>query len=152
MPDDLLKRLDVVIASIHSSMEQTQEKTTARIIQAMENPNVDILAHPTGRLMPNRQAMDIDIEAVFQTALHTGTVLEINAMPDRLDLKDTHIYRARQLGIALVINTDSHSTEHFPLMRFGIGIARRGWCEARDILNTRPLTEVMKYIESKGRK
>jgi DNA polymerase (family 10) len=152
MPDDLLKRLDVVTASVHSSMEQTQEKTTARIIQAMENPNVDILAHPTGRLMPNRQAMDIDMEAVFQTALHTGTVLEINAMPDRLDLKDTHIYRARQLGIALVINTDSHSTEHLPLMRFGIGIARRGWCEARDILNTRPLTEVMKYIESKGRK
>jgi DNA polymerase (family 10) len=95
--------------------------------------------------------MDIDMEAVFQTARRTGTVLEINAMPDRLDLKDTHIYRARQLGVALIINTDSHSVEHLSLIRFGVGIARRGWCEAGDILNTRPLHEVIVYITSKGR-
>ena len=151
MPDEILERLDIVTASIHSGMEQTQEKITARIIKALENPNIDILAHPTGRLMPKREAMDIDMEAVFQTALRTGTVLEINAMPDRLDLKDTYIYRARQLGVALVINTDSHTTEHLSLIRFGVGTARRGWCEAKDILNTRPLHEIMKYIKSKGR-
>jgi DNA polymerase (family 10) len=151
MPDEILARLDVVTASIHSGMEQTQGKITARIIKALENPNVDILAHPTGRLTPKREAMDIDMEAVFQTARRTGTVLEINAMPDRLDLKDTHIYRARQLGVALVINTDSHSVEHLSLIRFGVGIARRGWCEAGDILNTRPLHEVIIYITSKGR-
>ena len=151
MTDEILARLDVVTASIHSGMEQTQGKITARIIKALENPNVDILAHPTGRLMPKREAMDIDMEAVFQTARRTGTVLEINAMPDRLDLKDTHIYRARQLGVALVINTDSHSVEHLSLIRFGVGIARRGWCEAGDILNTRPFHEVIVYITSKGR-
>ena len=151
MTDEILARLDVVTASIHSGMEQTQGKITARIIKALENPNVDILAHPTGRLTPKREAMDIDMEAVFQTARRTGTVLEINAMPDRLDLKDTHIYRARQLGVALVINTDSHSVEHLSLIRFGVGIARRGWCEAGDILNTRPLHEVIVYITSKGR-
>ncbi len=152
LPDEILKKLDIVTASVHSGMNQTKEKITTRTIRAMENPNVDILAHPTGRLMPKREPVDIDMEAVFATALRTGTILEINAMPDRLDLKDTNIYRARQLGVTLVINTDSHSTGHLSLMRFGIGVARRGWCESRDILNTRSLDDIMMYISSKGGK
>jgi DNA polymerase (family 10) len=86
------------------------------------------------------------MEAIFQAAAKTNTILEINGMPSRLDLKDVHAYRARELGIRLVINTDSHSTEHLKFMRFGVGIARRGWCQAQDVLNTRPLREVIAYL------
>jgi len=145
MPDELLAELDIVTAAIHSGMNQSQEQMTKRIISAMENPNVDILAHPTARLMPEREPVAVDMEAVFQTAATTNTMLEINASPSRLDLKDTHTYRARELGIKLVINTDAHSTEHLDFMRFGVGVARRGWCQAADILNTKPLAEVLAY-------
>ena len=88
----------------------------------------------------------MDIEAVFQAASRTNTMLEINAMPSRLDLKDIHAYRARELGVKLIINTDSHGTEHLEFMRFGIGVAKRGWCEAQDIMNTRPLEGVIAYL------
>jgi len=125
---------------------------TRRIITAMENPNMDVLGHPTGRLMPDREPVAVDMEAIFQAAARTGTMLELNAMPSRLDLKDTHAYRARELGIMLVISTDAHSTEHLGLIRFGVGVARRGWCEAKDILNTRPLAELLKYLKSRGKK
>jgi DNA polymerase (family 10) len=121
---------------------------TRRIIQAMENPNVNVLAHPTCRLLPDREPVAVDMEAIFQAAARTNTILEINGMPSRLDLKDTHTYRARALGVKLVINTDAHSPEHLGFMRFGVGIARRGWCEAQDILNTRPLSEVIAYLKS----
>ena len=146
MPDQVLEKLDIVTGSVHSGMSQSREQMTKRIVQAMENPNMDVLGHPTGRLMPKREAVDVDMEAVFQAALRTKTVLEINSMPDRLDLKDTHIQRAKELGIMMVINTDSHSPEHFGLLRFGVGIARRGWCEPRDILNTKSLPELKAYI------
>ena len=119
---------------------------TKRIIGAIENPHVDVLAHPTCRLLPGREAVAVDMEAVFQAAARTNTVLEINGMPSRLDLKDTHAYRARELGVKLVINTDAHCTEHLEFMRFGVGVARRGWCEARDILNTKPLGEIITYL------
>jgi len=146
LPDELLSELDIVTAAVHSGMNQSQEQMTRRIIQAMENPLVDVLAHPTCRLLPDREPVSVDMEAVFQAAARTNTALEINGMPSRLDLKDTHTYRARELGVKLVINTDAHSTDHLGFMRFGIGIARRGWCEAQDILNTRPLSEVIAYL------
>jgi len=146
MPDELLAELDIVTAAVHSAMNQSQEQMTRRIIKAMENPNVDVLAHPSCRLLPGREPVAVDIEAVFQAALRTNTALEINAMPSRLDLKDIHAYRAREVGIKLVINTDAHSTEHLEFMRFGVGVARRGWCQAQDILNTRPLKEVIAYL------
>jgi DNA polymerase (family 10) len=152
MPDEVLKELDIVTASVHSGMNQTQEPMTRRIIKAMENPNVDVLGHPTGRLMPDREPVAVDMEAIFQAAVRTRTMLEINAMPSRLDLKDTHVYRARELGIKLVISTDAHSTEHLGFMRFGVGVARRGWCEAKDILNTKPLAELLKYLKSRGKR
>jgi DNA polymerase (family 10) len=123
-----------------------------RIMKALENPNVDILAHPTCRMLPGREPVAVDMEAIFQTAARTNTMLEINAMPSRLDLKDIHIYRARELGVKLVINTDAHSTEHLSFMRFGVGIAKRGWCEAKDIVNTRPLSEVIAYLKPAGAK
>ncbi len=148
MPDELLAKLDIVIAAVHSSMNQSQEQMTRRIIGAIENPNVDVLAHPTCRLLPDREPVAVDIEAVFQTAARTNTMLEINGMPSRLDLKDIHAYRARELGVKLVINTDAHSVEHLEFMRFGVGVARRGWCEARDILNTKPLKEVIACLAS----
>ncbi len=148
MPDELLAELDIVTAGVHSSMNQSQEQMTRRIIKAIENPNVDALAHPTSRLLPNREPVAVDMEAIFQTALRTNTMLEINAMPSRLDLKDIHAYRARELGIKLVINTDAHSTEHLAFMRFGVGVARRGWCQAQDIINTRPLKEVIACLKS----
>jgi DNA polymerase (family 10) len=150
IPDELLKELDIVTAAVHSGLNESREHMTGRIMAAIENPNIDILAHPTCRLLPGREPVAMDIEAVFQAAARTNTALEINAMPSRLDLKDTHVYRARELGVKLVINTDAHSTEHLGFIRFGVGVARRGWCEAKDILNTRPLAELITYLKSRG--
>jgi len=150
MPDELLAELDIVTAAVHSGLNQSQEQMTKRLIGAMENPSVDVLAHPTCRLLPEREPVAVDMEAVFRAAARTKTMLEINAMPSRLDLKDIHAYRARELGVKLVINTDAHGTEHLGFMRFGVGVARRGWCQAQDILNTRPLAEVTAYLKSRG--
>jgi len=150
MPDELLKELDIVTAGVHSAMNQSQEQMTRRIIGAMENPDVDVVAHPTCRLLREREPVAVDMEAILQAAAKTNTVLEINAMPSRLDLKDIHAYRARELGVKLIINTDAHSVEHLGFMRFGVGIARRGWCQAQDILNTKSLSEMMTYLSGKG--
>jgi DNA polymerase (family 10) len=147
LPEELLKELDVVIAGVHSAMGQEQEKMTQRVLQAMRNPHVDIIAHPTCRLLGEREPVALDMEAVFHAAAQTGTVLEINAMPDRLDLKDIHIFRARELGAKLEIGTDAHSTQHLSYIRFGVGIARRGWCEAQHILNTLPLEAVLASLK-----
>jgi DNA polymerase (family 10) len=118
--------------------------------RAIENPNVDILAHPTCRLLPGREPVSIDMEAILRAAAKSNTALEINAMPSRLDLKDIHIFRAQELGVKMVIDTDAHSAEHLGFTRFGVGIARRGWCEAKDILNTRSLGEITAFLETKG--
>jgi DNA polymerase (family 10) len=146
-PEELLKELDVVVAGVHSAMGQEQEKMTQRVIQAMQNPYVDIIAHPTCRLLGEREPVALDLEVIFQAAAQTGTVLEINAMPDRLDLKDIHIFRARELGVKLAIGTDAHSTQHLGYIRFGVGIARRGWCEAQHILNTLPLEAALASLK-----
>jgi len=148
IPDELLGELDIVTAGVHSGMNQSQEQITRRILKAIENPNVDVLAHPTCRLIPDREPVAVDMEAIFRVAAKTNTMLEINAMPSRLDLKDTHAYRARELGVKLIINTDAHSTEHLAFMRFGVGVARRGWCQAQDIVNTRPVEEIIAYLRS----
>jgi len=150
LPGELLKELDVVIAGVHSAMGQEQEKMTQRVLQAMQNPHVDIIAHPTCRLLGERAPVALDLEAVFHAAAQTGTVLEINAMPDRLDLKDIHIFRARELGAKLAIGTDAHSTHHLSYIRFGLGIARRGWCEAQHILNTLPVEAVLASLKHRS--
>ena len=150
MPDELLEELDIVTAAVHSGLNQSQEQMTRRIIAAVENPNVDVLAHPSCRLLPGREPVAVDIEAILRAAARTNTILEINAMPSRLDLKDIHAYRARELGVKLVINTDAHSTEHLNFMRFGVGVAKRGWCQAQDILNTKPLGEIITYLRTRG--
>ncbi len=139
LSDDVLAELDLVIAAVHSAMGQDEEKMTRRVIKAMENPHVDVLAHPTCRILGEREPVSIDLEEVFRAALRTDTALEINAMPERLDLRDIHVLRARELGVELLIGTDAHSIAQLDLMRFGVGIARRGWCRADDILNTKPV-------------
>jgi len=142
-PDELLGKLDVVVAAVHSAMGQDQAKMTERVLQAIMNPHVDVIAHPTCRLLGEREPVALDLEAVFHAAVQAGTALEINAMPERLDLKDIHIMRARELGVKLIMNTDAHRADHLALMRFGIGTARRGWCEARHILNTLPVENLL---------
>jgi len=149
LPDEILSGLDVVVASVHSSLNQSEAKMTRRILKALANPHVDILAHPTCRLIGQREPIAVDLEAIFQAAAESRKVLEINSMPDRLDLQDLHIYRAREMGVMLAINTDAHRLEHFDLMRFGIGMARRGWCQPSHILNSRPVEEILSYLQRK---
>jgi len=146
-PDEFLAELDIVIAAVHSAMKQEEGKMTQRILGAIKNPHVDVLAHPTCRLLGDREPIMVDLEAIFRAAAETNTALEINAMPNRLDLKDIHVLRAKALGVKLIIDTDAHSTSHLDLIRFGIGVARRGWCEAKHILNTRPLEEVEAFLK-----
>ncbi len=140
-PDELLEQLDVVVASVHSAMGQQEDVMTERIIKAMHNPNVHILGHPTCRLIGEREPVEMDVEAILQAARETGTALEIDAQPGRLDLKDKHIHRARELGVKLVIDSDSHATEQFGNLGLGVSMAKRGWCEAKDVLNTLPVRE-----------
>ena len=122
-------------------MGQPEEVMTERIIKAMHNPNVHIIGHPTCRLIGEREPVQMDVEAILQAARDTGTALEIDAQPGRLDLKDKHIHRARELGVKLVIDSDSHATEQFGNLGLGVSMAKRGWCEAKDILNTLPMRE-----------
>ena len=146
-PDEILSEIDVVVAAVHSAMGQDKDKMTKRLVSALENPHTDILAHPTCRLIGEREPVEVDLEEVFRVAVRTNTALEINAMPDRLDLKDIHVLRAKELGVKLVIGTDAHSVGQLDLMRFGVGVARRGWCEVGHILNTRSLREVEAFFE-----
>lgn len=149
-PDEVLAELDLVVAAVHSARQQDRERMTARVLRALDNPHVRVLAHPTGRLVGEREPLDLDLEAVFRKARERGVALEINASPDRLDLKDTHIRRARELGVPLVISTDAHDVRSLAQIRFGVGQARRGWCEAHHILNTRPWSEFRRWLRREG--
>ena len=149
LPHEVLSELDIVTAAVHSAMNQSDEKMTGRVIKAIENTDADMIAHPTCRLIGEREPVAIDLEAVFRAAAEHNKILEINAMPDRLDLKDTHAFRARELGVKLAIGTDAHSVAHLGLMRFGVGIARRAWCEPQHILNTLPLSELLAVLNRK---
>jgi len=146
LPHEMLSELDIVIAAVHSAMNQSKEKMTQRVINAIENPDVDMIAHPTCRLIGEREPVAINLEALFQAVAKYNKMIEINAMPDRLDLKDIHTFRARDLGVKLVIGTDAHSIAHLDFMRFGVGVARRAWCEPQHILNTVPLTELLAIL------
>jgi DNA polymerase (family X) len=137
-PDEVLAELDFVIASIHSGWKAPREANTARMIKAISHPLVDAIGHPTGRLIGARDPYEIDMEAVLQAAAQAGVAMEVDASPDRLDLKDTHIRRARELGVKLVINTDAHHADNYDLLHFGVATARRGWTEAKDVINTFP--------------
>jgi len=145
-PDEVLAELDVVVASVHSAMGQDMVKMTDRVIRALHSPHMDIFGHPTTRLLGQRDPIQVDMEAVFQAALETGTALEVNASPSRLDLKDSHVRRAVELGIPLVVSTDAHHPDQLAQMPYGVATARRGWAGPAHILNTRPLEEVLAFF------
>ncbi len=148
-PDKLLDELDFVVASIHSGMGQDIEANTRRTLAAIENPYVNCIGHPTGRLINDREAMALDIEAICQAAASAGTALELNANAWRLDLKDQHIRCARDAGVTIAVNTDAHATDQLDQIHFGMLTARRGWLRKSDVLNTRTVKQVRSFVEKK---
>ncbi len=147
--DGVLKKLDVVIGSIHSGFKESREKITKRICTAMENPYIHIIGHPTGRLLQRREAYNLDFNKVCKTAAKTGTCLEINAHPSRIDLGAELIKIAAENHVKLSIGTDSHSINHFKFMEFGVYAARRGWCTAKELANTREASQALKWLEKR---
>jgi DNA polymerase (family 10) len=145
--DEVLKKLDFVIAGIHSNFKMPKERMTERIIRAMRNPNVDIISHPTGRILKRRDEYQIDFDKILRVAKETGTILEINSFPERLDLSDQNIRRAKEAGVKMVINTDSHHKDQLRFIEFGIAQARRGWATAEDIINVHPLKKLLNFFK-----
>jgi DNA polymerase (family 10) len=148
--EDFLSGFEVCVASVHSHFNQSRQDMTARIIKAIEHPCVNIIGHPTARQIARRPPIDYDMEAVFDAAARTGTALEINSFPDRLDLRDEHVRWAGEHGVRFAIDTDSHATGHLANVRFGVGTAQRGWVEKADVINTWPLSRLRKFL-AKGR-
>ena len=144
--DEVLSQLDYVIAGVHSQMKMTKSEMTERIIKAMRNPNIDIISHPTGRLLKERDEYQIDFDKILRTAKETGTILEINSSPERLDLKDINIRRAKEIGVKMIINTDSHEKTQMRLIEYGIAQARRGWAEKKDIINTQSVEKLLSFF------
>lgn len=149
-PDEFLATLDLVVASLHTSLRQPREKVTQRLINAVRNPHVDIIGHPTGRLIPEREGADLDMDAVLAAAAESGVALEINASPYRLDLDDIHARRAREMGIPLSINTDAHSEADLDMLQFGVAIARRAWLTPADVINTWPTERLFEWLAKRG--
>jgi len=147
LPDEILKQLDVVGASVHSNFNLSGEAQTERIKKAMKNPNVDIIFHPTGRLINKRPAYQVDVFELIKTAKETGTVLEINSYPDRLDLKDEYIRKCVEAGVKMSIDSDAHHISHFAVLEFGIAQARRGWATHEDIINVHPLDRMLAFLK-----
>jgi DNA polymerase (family 10) len=145
--DEALKKLDYVIAGIHSSFKMPKEKMTERIIKAMKNPYVKIISHPTGRILKKRDEYQIDIDKILRAARETNTILEINSFPERLDLNDINIKRAIEFGVKLVINTDAHHKDQLNYMEYGVFQARRGWVEPADVINTYSIEKLEKVFD-----
>jgi DNA polymerase (family 10) len=145
--DEVLARLDVVGIAVHSHFNLSRIEQTKRITKAMQNKHADILFHPTGRLIQKRAPYDVDVEEIIKVAKETGTILEIDADPYRLDLKDEYIRKAVEAGVKLAIDTDAHSKNGFHYLEFGIAQARRGWATKNDIINTRPWPEMLKSLK-----
>ncbi len=146
--DRTLKKMDFVIAGIHSNFKMAKKKMTERLISAMKNPHVDIIAHPTGRIIKKRESYLLDIGKILRAAKQTNTILEINSYPERLDLSDRHIKSAKELGVKMVINTDAHHKDQMRYIEYGIAQARRGWAEKKDIINTQPLERLLRFFKS----
>jgi DNA polymerase (family 10) len=147
LPDDILRELDLVVCSVHFKFNLPAARQTERIIRAMDNLCFNILAHPTGRLIDQRRPYELNLEKVLHAARQRGCILEVNAQPDRLDLPENYCKMAKELGLKLVISTDAHCQDDLDFMRFGVGQARRGWLEASDVINTRPLTNLQKLLK-----
>ncbi len=147
LSDSVLEQMDVVVASVHSAFNQERQQMTDRLLRAINNKNVAILGHPTGRLQLRREAYQFDFEAVLKTAADKQVAMELNAYPDRLDLNDVHLRMARDRGVKIVINTDAHHTSHFEKIKYGILQARRAWLTTKDVLNTLPEREFRQAIK-----
>jgi DNA polymerase (family 10) len=148
-PDEVLASLDIVIASLHVGLRQPRQQVTERLLNAIRNPHVDIIAHPTGRLLPHREGADLDMDAVLEASLEHGIALEINAHPSRLDLEDIYARRAVEMGIPLSINTDAHSPADLDMLHFGVATARRGWAEAKHVINTWESTRILDWLQTR---
>jgi len=151
LPDSILETLDLVVGAVHSKFELPRAKQTERIVKAMSNPLFSMLAHPTGRLIGEREPYDVDMLAIVRKAKQAGVALELNARPDRLDLTDAHCRMAKDEGVLVAIDSDAHAADDFALLRFGVGQARRGWLEKGDVLNTRGLAELRRRLARPGR-
>ncbi len=147
--DETLAKLDVVGISVHSNFKMTKKDMTSRIVRAMRNPHADILFHPTGRLIQKRSPYEVDMDEIIKEAKNTGTVLEINAFPDRLDLQETNIRKAVDAGCRMAIDSDAHAAEHLEYVKYGIAQARRGWAEKKDAINAWPLEKMLPFLKSK---
>lgn len=150
-PPEFLDGFDLCVASVHSHFNQSVDELTRRIVRACENPQVNIIGHPTARIIGKRPSIDFDLDAVSSACARTGTALEINAYPDRLDLSDEQILRAKRRGVKFAINSDAHSTVHLAFMRYGVGMAQRGWLTKDDVINTWPLQRLRRFLATEGR-
>jgi DNA polymerase (family 10) len=149
LPDSALAPLDIVIAAVHSKFDLSRARQTARVLAALDNPHVRLLAHPLGRLIGRREPYDLDMLAVIRKCKARGIALELNAHPERLDLTDVHCRMARDEGVPVAIDADAHSVHDFDNLVHGIGQARRGWLERADVLNTRPLDSLLRWLKRK---
>lgn len=148
-PDAVLAEFDIVTASMHTSLRQPRQQVTERLLKVIRNPHVDIIGHPTGRMFPNREGADLDLDAILQAARDHGVALEINAHPSRLDLDDLYARRYVEMGGLLAINTDAHSESDLDLLHFGVTIARRAWVEAEAVINTWPLPRLLDWLAAR---
>jgi DNA polymerase (family 10) len=146
-PAAFLEGFDITVASIHSHFNQSREAMTRRMIRAMENPHVNVIGHPTTRKIGRRDPVDLDLDAVFEAAARTGTALEIDAYPDRLDLRDEHVRRARRSAVRFAVDTDAHAVGHLDAMRYGIGVAQRGWLTKDDVIDAWPLAKLRRFLQ-----
>jgi len=146
LPDDVLSRLDIVVASVHSGFRQGREQITKRLVSAIKNPYVTVIAHPTGRLIGERDAYEVDMEEVFSAAKEAGKAMEINAYPLRLDINDAYAKRAREMKIPIMINSDTHVINQLDFMIYGVSVGRRGWLEKDDVINTRNVKNLIKWL------
>jgi DNA polymerase (family X) len=147
LPDSILSKLDVVGVSVHSHFNLPRAEQTARVARAIDNPQVDILFHPTGRIINRRPPIDLDIDEIVKVAKRTKTVMEINSFPERSDLKDEHVRKCVEAGVKLSVDSDAHATQHFDLLENGIAVARRGWAEKKDVINAWPVEKMLSYLK-----
>jgi DNA polymerase (family X) len=150
-PDDILASMDFVVASLHVSLRQPRDQITPRLLNAINNPHIDLIGHPRGQLIPNREGADLDMDTVLAAAAKSGIALEINSNPERLDLEAQYARRAVEMGIKLCIDTDAHREEDMDLLRFGVMTARRGWVEARHVVNTWSLEDFLSWVTARGK-
>ncbi len=146
-PNELLAKCDIVVASVHMAQQQKERAITGRLIMAIENENVDIIGHPTGRIIGRRDPYEVDMQSVLEAAARTDTAMEINAYPNRLDLNDAWSRTAKEMSVRMSIDSDAHDPDHLRMMRYGVKVARRGWLEKKDVLNTQSLQELMRSVK-----